>query len=379
MAEPGFGITTYSSVDSSGNVDTDYPQAVGTLQASNISLNQITTISGGDRTLGVNSIRYNFFQEPSEAIDEATLEDFLDPIETKKGEIITLGNASAARNNISYYATGSDAFSALETLYGAPSSNEGVISTRQKLTNLIFTDVGNTEGFSVGAGAGISQFISGASGIVVYASSAQIGAAGSILVQDVSGEFLTDSAGAGHTIIINGATGIGTNQDLSFAASGEVYDDIVNTIQYPNLYPANVAEENPLSPLELRVLDSDNKGTGFGQTFHQNSIEGIYDSFVSSDDTLSSRDDVYTISGPAGSISSITSIRTEIGVLRGTDSTTGIQSYVGAGDKIKRYLYNYATNMWLLEKSRTNTQITINNNQAAIDILKNPTFSKRNT
>lgn len=381
MAEPGFGITTYSSVDSSGNVDTDYPQAVGTLQASNLSLNQINTVSGGDRTLGVNSIRYNFFQEPSEAIDEATLEDFLDPIETKKGEIISLGNASAAENNISYYASGSDAFSALETLYGAPSSssNEGVISTRQKLTNIIFTDVGNTEGFNVSAGAGISQFGSGASGIVVYASSAAIGVAGSILVQDVSGDFLTDSAGIGYTVFINGTTGIGTNQDLSFAASGEVYDDIVSTIQYPNLYPANVAEENPLSPLELRVLDSDNKGTGFGQTFYQNSIEGTYDSFVGSDDTLSSRDDVYTISGPAGSISSITSIRTEIGVLRGTDSTTGIQSYVGAGDKIKRYLYNYATNMWLIEKSRTNTQITINNNQAAIDILKNPTFSKRNT
>ena len=380
MAEPGFGITSYSSVDSSGNVDTDYPQAAGTLQASNVSLNQINTVSGGDRTLGVNSIRYNFFQEPAERVDEATDEVFFGPINrTKKSEIISLGNASAAENNMRYYASGGVAFSALETLYGDPSSNEGVISTRQKLTNIIFTDVGNTEGFNVSAGAGISQFGSGASGIVVYASSAAIGVAGSILVQDVSGEFLTDSAGIGHTIIIDGTTGIGTNQDLSFAASGEVYDDIVSTIQYPNLYPANVAEENPLSPLELRVLDSDNKGTGFGQTFYQNSIQGTYDSFVGSDDTLSSRDDVYTISGPAGSISSITSIRTEIGVLRGTDSATGIQSYVGAGDKIKRYLYNYARNMWLLEKSKTNTQITINNNQAAIDILKDPTFSKRNT
>lgn len=379
MAEPGFGITSYSSVDSSGNVDTDYPQAVGTLQASNLSLNQINTVSGGDRTLGVNSIRYNFFQEPSEAIDEATLEDFLDPIETKKGEIITLGNASAAENNISYYASGGDAFSALETLYGTPSSNEGVISTRQKLTNIIFTDVGNTEGFNVSAGAGISQFGSGASGNVVYASSAAIGVAGSILVQDVSGEFLTDSAGLGHTIFINDTIGIGTNQDLSFAASGEVYDDIVNVLQFPNLYPANVAEENPLSGREFRVLDNENKGTGFGQTYYQNSIQGTYGSFVNSNDTLSVRDDVYTINGPAGSISSITSIRTEIGVLRGDGSTTGIGSYVGAGEIVKGYLYGYAKNMWLLQKSRTDTQITINANQAAVDILKDRTFRKRNT
>ena len=47
------------------------------------------------------------------------------------------------------------------------------------------------------AGAGISQFGSDASGIVVYNSSAAIGVAGSILVQDVSGDFLTDSAGLG--------------------------------------------------------------------------------------------------------------------------------------------------------------------------------------
>ena len=121
MAEPGFGITSYSSVDSSGNIDTDYPQAVGTLQASNLSLNQINTVSGGDRTLGVNSIRYNFFQEPAETVDEATDEVFFGPINrTKKSEIISLGNASAAENNMRYYASGSDAFSALETLYGAP-------------------------------------------------------------------------------------------------------------------------------------------------------------------------------------------------------------------------------------------------------------------
>ena len=374
MAEPGFGITSYRGAN------TDYPEAVGTLQASNLSLNQINTISGGDRTLGVNSIRYNFFQEPAERVDKATDEVFLGPINrTKKSEIISLGNASAAENNMRYYASGGAAFSALETLYGAPSSNEGVISTRQKLTNLIFTDVGNTEGFNVSAGAGISQFGSDASGIVVYDSSAAIGVAGSILVQDVSGDFLTDSAGLGHTIFINDTIGIGTNQDLSFAASGEVYDDIVMTLQFPNLYPANVAEDNPLSGREFRVLDGDNEGTGFGQTYYQDSIQGTFDSFPFSDDTLSLRDDVYTIGSPSGSISSITSIRTELGVLRGTDSTTGIQSYVGAGNIIKGYLYNYASNMWLLEKSRTNTQITINDNQAAIDILKNPAFAKTTT
>lgn len=371
MAEPGFGITSYSASN------TDYPQAVGTLQASNLSLNQTFTVVGADRTLSVNSVRYKFFQEPAETIDSETDRVFLGPINrTKKSEIITLGNASAAENNMRYYASGGDAFSGLETLYGAPSSNEGVISTRQVLTNITYTSVGNTEGFNVAAGAGISQLSSGASGTVVFASSAAIGVAGSILVQDVSGDFLS---GAGNTVVIGGSTEIGANTGLDFAASGEVYDDIIMTLQYPNLFPANTDEENPLSGREFRVLDGDNEGTGFGQTYYQDSIQGTFDSFPFSDDTLSPRDDVYTIGSPAGSISSITSIRTEIGVLRGTSPTTGIQSYVGAGATVKQYLYNYAVNMWLLQKSRTNTQITINNNQAAIDILQNPAFAKTTT
>lgn len=371
MAEPGFGITSYRGAN------TDYPEAVGTLQAANLSLNQTLEVVGADRTLGVNSARYEFFQEPAQTIDSETDRVFLGPINrTKKGEIITLGNADAAENNMRYYASGAAAFSALETLYGAPSSNEGVISTRQVLTNITYTAIGNTEGFSVAAGAGISQLGSGASGTVVYASSAAIGVAGSILVQDVSGDF---ASGAGNTVVIGGSTEIGANDGLDFAASGEVYDDNILLTLYPNLYPADASQTNPLANPEFRILTPARNGTGFAQTYYQNSIQGTFDSFPNCDDSFAVRDDVYTIGSPAGSISSITSIRTEIGVLRGTSPTTGIQSYVGAGATVKGYLYNYAVNIFSLERSRRNTQLDINNNQAAIDILQNPAFAKTST
>ena len=371
MPEPGFGITSYRGAN------TDYPEAVGTLQAANLSLNQTLEVVGADRTLGVNSARYEFFKEPAETIDSETDRVFLGPINrTKKSEIITLGNASAAENNLRYYASGGAAFAGLETLYGAPSSNEGVISTRQVLTNITYTSIGNTIGFNVAAGAGISQLGSDASGTVVFASSAAIGVAGSILVQDVSGDF---DSGVGKTVIIGGSTEIGANTGLDFAASGEVYDDNILLTIYPYLYPADTGQTNPLGDAEFRILTPAREGTGFAQTYYQNSIQGTFDSFPDCDDSFTVRDDVYTIGSPSGSISSITSIRTEIGVLRGGSSTTGIGSYVGAGATVKGYLYNYAVNIFSLEKSRTNTQRDINNNQAAIDILQNPAFAKTTT
>jgi hypothetical protein len=371
MAEPGFGITSYRGAN------TDYPEAVGTLQAANLSLNQTLEVVGADRTLGVNSARYEFFSEAAGNIDSATDMVFLGPINrTKKSEIITLGNADAAENNMRYYASGAAAFSALETLYGAPSSNEGVISDRQLLTNITYTGVGNTRGFSVSAGTAVTQLDSGAAGIVVFDASAAIGVAGSILVQDVTGSFLS---GAGYTVIIGGSTDIGANDGLDYAASGEVYDDTIILTLYPKLYPADTGQTNPLADPEFRILTPAREGTGFAQTYYQNSIQGTFGSFPYCDDTFTLRDDVYTIGSPSGSISSITSIRPEIGVLRGTSPTTGIQSYVGAGATVKGYLYNYAVNIFSLEKSRTNTQRDINNNQAAIDILQNPAFGKTST
>ena len=76
---------------------------------------------GADRTLGVNSVRYEFFQEPAERVDKATDEVFLGPINrTKKSEIISLGNASAAENNMRYYASGGAGFFCIRKLCMVP-------------------------------------------------------------------------------------------------------------------------------------------------------------------------------------------------------------------------------------------------------------------
>ena len=103
-------------------------------------------------TLGINSFRYDLYQQPVEIIDEKTQSVYLTPIKDKKNNIISLGGLAEAENNMQYFTDSSDAITALETLYGSPSDNDGVISTRQAIVSLLWTGVGNTSGINVSAG-----------------------------------------------------------------------------------------------------------------------------------------------------------------------------------------------------------------------------------
>lgn len=360
-----FGVTTYEDREAG-----QYSGAVGLLQAENLSLRQNFETSVKMDTLGINSFRYNLYKEPAEVIDEKIQSVYLTPIKDKKNNIISLGGLSEAENNMEYFSNSSDATSALETLYGAPSENDGVISTRQTITSLVWTGAGNTAGINVSAGDAISTGgAEGGSGVALFDVSAAIGQAARVDVQDVTG-----NVSAGTTFYVNGTAQSGGATSREFAASGEVYEDGVIVLYYSDLHPPNAAVVNPLFNPQFKILPvNGTDGLGSGQTYYRNSIQGSYGSFPGCDDGSFPvfLNDVYTVTTNQ---TAIANDRADIDALRGTDLTTGIQSYVGAGSTVKETRQEFAINQWSLVKNAQQTQARINANEAAIAILKNSAF-----
>jgi len=323
-----FGVTTYQDREAG-----QYSGAVGLLQAENLSLRQNFETSVKMDTLGINSFRYDLYKQPVEIIDQKIQSVYLNPIKDKKNNIISLGGLAEAENNMEYFGSSSAAISALETLYGAPSENDGVISTRQTITSLVWTGAGNTAGINVSAGAAISTGgAEGGGGVALFDVSAAIGQAARVDVQDVTG-----NVSAGTTFYVNGTAQSGGATSREFAASGEVYEEVVIV------------------------------------TYYRNSIQGTYGSFPDCNDSSFPvlLNDVYTVTTNA---TAIANDRADIDALRGTDITTGIQSYVGAGSTLKNTRQEFAINQWSLVKNGQQTQAKINANDAAIAILKNSAF-----
>ena len=364
-----FGITAYQDREAG-----QYSGAVGLLQAENLSLNQNFEAQNKLDTLGINSFRYNLYKQPAEVIDSKTQSVYLTPIKDKKNNIISLGGYAEAANNMEYFGSSSAALSALETLYGPPTDNDGVISTRQVINSLVWTGVGNTTGINVSAGDSIrTGGDEGGYGVALFDVSASIGNVARVDVQDITG-----NVSAGATFFVDDIQQSGGATSLEFAASGEVFEDSVIVLYYPNLHPPDPAAVNPLAGQQFKILPvNGTDGLGSGQTYYRNSIQGTYDSFpyLTGSNPYKSG---YTL---LGDVYTVTTNQTAIGndcadidALRGTDLTTGIQSYVGAGSTVKETRQEYAINQWSLVKNRVNTQARINANDAAISILKNSAF-----
>ena len=361
-----FGVTTYQDREAG-----QYSGAVGLLQAENLSLRQNFETSIKMDTLGINSFRYDLYKQPTEVIDERIQSVYLEPIRDKKNNIISLGGYSEAQNNMEYFSSSSAALSALETLYGAPSANDGVISKRQTISSLVWTGAGNTLGINVSAGDSIKTVGSETGfGVALFSVSASVGQAARVDVQDVSGNI-----GAGVSFFVDDVEQSGSGAtSLEFAASGEVYEDAVIVLYYPSLHPPDAGAANPLFNPQFKVLPvNGTDGLGSGHTYYRNSIQGTYGSFPACNDSSFPvlLNDVYTVTTNA---TAIANDRSDIDALRGTDITTGIQSYVGAGSTLKETRQEFAINQWSLVKNGQQTQSRINANEAAIAILKNTAF-----
>ena len=160
-----------------------------------------------------------------------------------------------------------------------------------------------------------------------------------------------------------------------------MYKDIIITETFPNLEPPNASSNNPKGNPQYKILSGSTNGIGAGLTFHPNCVNGAYDDFVYSDDTLPVIGTVLAFDGASNSsgLSSITSLRAEIKSLRGINSSdsnvrTGIASYVGAGSTVKNRKSSFAVNMWSLERSKVQGASQISNNNTAISILSDPAF-----
>jgi len=366
-----FGVTTYQDRTAGA-----YSGAVGLLQAENNSLNQNFETSSKMDTLGINSFRYDLFDAPAVVIDARTKSDILDPIKNNKNDIISLGGLSEAENNMVYYSSSSSALSALETLYGAPTDNDSVISTRQIITSLTWSGAANTMGIFISAGDLIKTTNADetdiSTGVALFDVSSPIDSSARVDIQDINGNI-----SVGQSFYINNVR----NSDVvntEFAASGEVFEDSVVVLYYPHLHPADPSVSSPLSNPQFKILPVNGEdGVGSGQTYYRNSIQGSYDSFpfLTGEDPFkngySLLGDVYTVSS---NHSAIATKCANIDALRGSDLTTGIQSYVGAGSTIKELRQRFAINQWSLIKNRIQTQQKINANNSAISILKNSAF-----
>ena len=379
----GFGITTYNIGEGKG-------KAIGLLQAENSSLTQSLNYTDEQTTLGVNSFRYSLFLEPAKVIDNAIISKFETPLNSKKSSIAGIGNISTFESHPKYYSSISGALAAVETMYGAPGYTgvsggteygDGVVSERATYVNLnisgieIDIDIASRIG-SISAGTAVSQF-GGASGVLVLARTAQVGVDTNLLLKDWTGTF---SAGAATTVFVAGVA-FTSNSLTNYAGIGTMYKDIIITETFPNLEPPNASSNNPKGNPQYKILSGSTNGIGAGLTFHPNCVNGAYDDFVYSDDTLPVIGTVLAFDGASNSsgLSSITSLRAEIKSLRGINSSdsnvrTGIASYVGAGSTVKNRKSSFAVNMWSLERSKVQGASQISNNNTAISILSDPAF-----
>jgi hypothetical protein len=323
-------------------------------------------------------------------IDNAIISKFETPLNSKKSSIAGIGNISTFESHPKYYSSISGALAAVETMYGAPGYTgvsggteygDGVVSERATYVNLnisgieIDIDIASRIG-SISAGTAVSQF-GGASGVLVLARTAQVGVDTNLLLKDWTGTF---SAGAATTVFVAGVA-FTSNSLTNYAGIGTMYKDIIITETFPNLEPPNASSNNPKGNPQYKILSGSTNGIGAGLTFHPNCVNGAYDDFVYSDDTLPVIGTVLAFDGASNSsgLSSITSLRAEIKSLRGINSSdsnvrTGIASYVGAGSTVKSRKSSFAVNMWSLERSKVQGASQISNNNTAISILSDPTF-----
>lgn len=379
----GFGITTYNIGEGKG-------KAIGLLQAENSSLTQSLNYTEEQTTLGVNSFRYSLFLEPAKVIDNAIISKFETPLNSKKSSIAGIGNISTFESHPKYYSSIGDALAAVETMYGAPGYTgvsggteygDGVVSERATYVNLNISgaEIDITTAARIGsisAGTSVSQF-GGASGVLVLARTAQVGVDTNLLLKEWTGTF---STGTGTTVFIAGIA-FTNNSITNYAGIGTMYKDIIITETFPNLEPPNASSNNPKGNPQYKILSGSTNGIGAGLTFHPNCVNGAYDDFVYSDDTLPVIGTVLAFDGASNSsgLSSITSLRAEIKSLRGINSSdsnvrTGIASYVGAGSTVKSRKSSFAVNMWSLERSKVQGASQISNNNTAISILSDPAF-----
>ena len=386
----GFAVTTYSD------------GAVGILSARIISLDQTLNLPESVTQLQVDEDRYNLFKNPASTIDQKLLTSFVDPINTNKSDIVTAGGKSVWSANEKVYSSQADATTALETLVGAVTNKDCVISDRQVLTVLNFS---GTAGGVIGtitnpanppagsASIGVAVVQGGVTGKLDFAVNTTAGTTGRAIVRDVAGGFFVTG-----TVGESGVTGLNTvfigGQDyyptsISYIGLGEVHQDVDVFHFYPNLEPPDPNVDDIFGSAENRILTSSNTGVGFANTFFPNGLNTsltaptpVLGVFVQATSSVPAIGDVYTFdtstSGGTTALNTINTERQAIEDLRfgvvSTPTDVGVSSFNAASEKVKGLKKAHAVGTWSGKRMRVVATSEKGGYQAAIQVLTDPTF-----
>lgn len=332
----------------SGFAVTDYnPPAVGILSARLGSLQSTDIAVNKDITLGVNSDRYQTFLTPSQNVDQFALND-LDTINSKKLEIVGLGDDDTFYGAQSLFGNSTDATNAVNNIYGADIiTSVGVASAITFGVNAIFV-----------AGRFLTQANGAAAKIIATQSATTVALVSSTGIGTTAFN-TTDQCRVGtSTVNSDNSTIVGVPASISLAGFGNINQDRITISTYPNLEPININVDNPYSGQTVNTLGAGNTGLGFGNTFLPNTGSFIGTVFA------------FDTTADVGAATSITNISNEItNTLR-----IGVTTFTNTVNIIKPYKVSFAINVWSLDRSKLENNLAMDGLSTAIGILNDPQF-----
>lgn len=386
----GFAVTSYSD------------GAVGILSAKIISLDQTLNLPNQGTQLDTDESRYELFRSPAEKIDKNILSKFVDPINAAKQIIVNNGGKSVWSANEQVYSSTSAAISALNTLYGEITDQDGVYSDRQVLTVLNFNGTpasgigtlatpANPPAGSASVDAAVVQ--DGVSGKLDFAVNTTAGVTGRAIVRDVTGgDFTTGTLGAIgppsaglNTITIGGAEYYATS--IEYIGLGSIYNDIDVFTFYPNLEPPDPNQENLFGNRSTVIVDTSNAGNGIANTFFSNGLSTSTDAptpiigeFVQTSTSIPTIGEVYTFNTTSGS-SQVSNINAQqqiikdlrFGVVSNSDDV-GVGSFDAAAVVVKTNKKGFAVNTWSGKRMRVVATNDKTGYETAIQILSDPSY-----
>ena len=321
----------------------------------------------------INQGRYDDILVPCQVVDDKIVDDYLNPMNTKKQSIKQLGHFGTWVGAAKTYTSKDDARNAISPIYqNCHTTNDNEVCTVLGFGTVI-------GGVTVVVGAAVSQQTSENDpfnpGSTTYASgSVSISTAGGgyVVVEGVSGDFVSSGAGSSTglgDVTVNGVE-IGRPSYVVYTGMTKIREDVTMVTSYPNLEPPNDSVENPYSGDTYPLLDSSTNGVGYAQTFFKNAI----DTGAGGNPTIGGADNygkVYTFdTSSASSVnSSIDTLDSEVVTLR-----SGMVSYTATSNTIKPIKIGYAVNIWSYD--RGNNTVTSKNAeyQNVIDVLNDPSI-----
>ena len=327
----------------------------------------------------INQERYDDILLPCQVIDDKIVDDYLEPMNSKKQEIRQLGHGGTWVSAAATFTTPAAAVAAIAPIYqNSYTTNDDQACTVLGFGLTVFPFVGSVTGAE---GAAVSQLI-----VVgdpennippVYATgtvSISTVSSAQLVVQNTTNTFITgggSDTGEGLGDLTIGGSAV-TQPVVSVLYTGltKIREDVTMVTFYPNLEPSDDSEDNPWADDTYPLLDNSTDGVGYGQTFFKNAI----DTGAGGNPTISGATDygkVYTFNTTtaSGVNTSIDTLDSEIVTLR-----TGMTTYMDGANVLKPIKIGYAVNIWSYDRGNNITVTKNNEYQTAIDVLNDPSI-----